>query len=63
MRLVTYATESRAGVGVRTDGTILDTGYADLHALIADGARGLERAQQTADEVSIAMQPAIKQEA
>lgn len=52
MRLVTYTADSRTGVGVRKDGTILDTGYADMHALIADGARGLERAQQASEEVA-----------
>jgi len=52
VRLVTYATESRTGVGVRRDETILDTGYGDMHSLLADGARGLERARQAADEVA-----------
>lgn len=52
MRLVTYAAENRTGVGVRRDGAILDTGYADMHALIAAGAEGLEQARQAPDEVA-----------
>jgi 2,4-diketo-3-deoxy-L-fuconate hydrolase len=44
MRLVTYAAGTRTGVGVRRDGAIFDTGYTDMHTLIADGASGLERA-------------------
>ncbi len=52
MRLVTYTADSRSGVGVRKGGTILDTGYQDMYALIADGARGLEKAGQAADEVA-----------
>ena len=44
MRLVTYAAGDRTGVGVRRDADIIDTGYADMQALIADGAVGLERA-------------------
>ena len=44
VRLVTYTAVGRSGVGVRRDGAIFDAGYADMHALIADGAAGLERA-------------------
>jgi len=44
VRLVTYAAGDRTGVGVRRDADIIDTGYADMQALIADGAVGLERA-------------------
>jgi 2-keto-4-pentenoate hydratase/2-oxohepta-3-ene-1,7-dioic acid hydratase in catechol pathway len=51
VRLVTYATENGTGVGVRSNGRILATGFADMHALIGAGARGLERARQAADEV------------
>ena len=48
MRLVTYAAAGRTGVGVRRGADIIDTGYADMHALIADGASGLERAAAAA---------------
>lgn len=51
MRLVTFEAGERRGVGVRRGGAILDTGYADLHALIADGATGLERAAAASEEV------------
>jgi 2,4-diketo-3-deoxy-L-fuconate hydrolase len=49
VRLVTYTAAGRSGVGVRRDGAIFDAGYADMHALIADGAAGLERAGAAAD--------------
>jgi 2,4-diketo-3-deoxy-L-fuconate hydrolase len=49
VRLVTYRAAGRSGVGVRRDGGIFDAGYADMHALIADGAAGLERAGAAAD--------------
>jgi 2-keto-4-pentenoate hydratase/2-oxohepta-3-ene-1,7-dioic acid hydratase in catechol pathway len=52
MRLVTFDADGRTGVGVRRDGAILDTGYADMHALIADGDRGLERAAGASEEVA-----------
>ena len=48
MRLVTYTHEGTTGVGVRRNGAIHDSGYADMHALIADGTAGLERAAATA---------------
>jgi 2-keto-4-pentenoate hydratase/2-oxohepta-3-ene-1,7-dioic acid hydratase in catechol pathway len=48
VRLVTFAAGDRTGVGVRHGGDIVDTGYADMHALIADGAAGLERAAAAA---------------
>jgi 2,4-didehydro-3-deoxy-L-rhamnonate hydrolase len=51
MRLVTYEAGGRTGVGLRREGAILDTGYPDMHALIADGAAGLERAQSASEEV------------
>ena len=51
MRLVTFATGSRTGVGVRRDGAVFDTGYADMFALISDGSAGLERAGAADDEV------------
>jgi 2-keto-4-pentenoate hydratase/2-oxohepta-3-ene-1,7-dioic acid hydratase in catechol pathway len=51
MRLVTYTAAARRGVGVRRDGAILDTGYPDMHALIADGPAGLERAAAATDAV------------
>ena len=49
MRLVTYAAGGRSGVGVRRDGAIFDAGYPDMHALIADGPAGLERAAAAGD--------------
>jgi 2-keto-4-pentenoate hydratase/2-oxohepta-3-ene-1,7-dioic acid hydratase in catechol pathway len=49
VRLVTYTAAGRGGVGVRRDGAIFDAGYADMHALIGDGAAGLERAGAAAD--------------
>jgi len=49
VRLVTYAAGDRTGVGIRHGADIRDAGYADMHALIADGAAGLERAAATAD--------------
>jgi 2-keto-4-pentenoate hydratase/2-oxohepta-3-ene-1,7-dioic acid hydratase in catechol pathway len=52
MRLVTYTSGGRTGVGVRRDGAILDTGYADMHELITDGAAGLERASVATEEVA-----------
>ena len=44
MRLVSYTAGGRTRLGVRRGADIVDAGYADLHALIADGASGLERA-------------------
>ncbi len=52
MRLVTFTAAGRTGVGVRRDGAVLDTGYADMRALIADGVRGLERAATATEEVA-----------
>ena len=52
MRLVRYEAGGRAGVGVRRDGSVFDTGYADMHELIADGASGLERAGAASVEVA-----------
>jgi 2-keto-4-pentenoate hydratase/2-oxohepta-3-ene-1,7-dioic acid hydratase in catechol pathway len=49
VRLVTYTAAGRSGVGVRRDGAIFAAGYVDMHALIADGAAGLERAGAAAD--------------
>ena len=49
MRLVTYTSSGTSGVGVRRDAAVLDTGYADMHALIADGPAGLERAAAAAE--------------
>jgi 2-keto-4-pentenoate hydratase/2-oxohepta-3-ene-1,7-dioic acid hydratase in catechol pathway len=48
MRLVAFEASGRRGVGVRRDGEILDTGFADMLELIRDGERGLERAAETA---------------
>lgn len=44
MRLVTYLNGDQEGAGVERDGDVVYTGYDDMLALIADGARGLERA-------------------
>jgi 2-keto-4-pentenoate hydratase/2-oxohepta-3-ene-1,7-dioic acid hydratase in catechol pathway len=52
VRLVTYTAGGRRGVGVRRDGAIFDTGYPDMHSLIADGPAGLERAASAAQEVA-----------
>jgi 2,4-diketo-3-deoxy-L-fuconate hydrolase len=52
VRLVTYTAGGRRGVGVRRDGAILGTGYADMHALIADGPAGLDRARAASEEVA-----------
>ena len=49
MRLVTYTAEGGTRVGIRRNGAIHDAGYEDLHALIRDGAAGLERAAAAAD--------------
>jgi 2-keto-4-pentenoate hydratase/2-oxohepta-3-ene-1,7-dioic acid hydratase in catechol pathway len=38
MRLVTYEAGGRRGVGVRQDGEIFDTGYADMLDLIREGS-------------------------
>jgi 2-keto-4-pentenoate hydratase/2-oxohepta-3-ene-1,7-dioic acid hydratase in catechol pathway len=51
MRLVTYGAEGKPGVGVRRDGSIFDTGYADMRELIAAGAAGLEQAGAASEEV------------
>jgi|KBSMisStandDraft_5_1062788.scaffolds.fasta_scaffold481476_2 2-keto-4-pentenoate hydratase/2-oxohepta-3-ene-1,7-dioic acid hydratase in catechol pathway len=52
MRLVAFEAGGRTGVGVRHDGAILDTGFADLHDLIAAGQAGLERAEAATEEVA-----------
>jgi 2-keto-4-pentenoate hydratase/2-oxohepta-3-ene-1,7-dioic acid hydratase in catechol pathway len=49
MRLVSYGAGGRTGVGVRRNGSIVDTGYATMHDLIAAGAPGLERAAGAAE--------------
>ena len=49
MRLVTYWNGERTAVGVRRDGAVYDTGYTDMHELIADGEAGLVRAAATAE--------------
>jgi 2,4-didehydro-3-deoxy-L-rhamnonate hydrolase len=49
MRLVTYSAAGRTGVGVRRNGAIYDAGYSDMHALIAAGPEGLERAAAAAE--------------
>jgi 2-keto-4-pentenoate hydratase/2-oxohepta-3-ene-1,7-dioic acid hydratase in catechol pathway len=49
MRLVTYTAAGTTGVGVRRDGAIVDTGYADMHELIREGAGGLARVAAAAE--------------
>lgn len=48
MRLVTYEAAGRTAVGVRRGEAIVPAGYDDMHALIADGEDGLERAAAAA---------------
>lgn len=52
MRLVSFAADGRTGVAVRRDDALFDTGYADLHALLRDGAEGLARADESHHEVA-----------
>ena len=49
MRLVTYWNGEGTAVGVRREGAVYDTGYTDMHELIADGEAGLVRAAATAE--------------
>ena len=49
MRLVTYSHGVRTAVGVLRDGVVHDAGYSDMHALIRDGAAGLDRAAASAE--------------
>jgi 2,4-diketo-3-deoxy-L-fuconate hydrolase len=49
VRLVSYRAAGTTGVGVRRDGAVFDAGYAEMHALIADGPAGLERAAAAAE--------------
>ena len=49
MRLITYSAAGRTAVGIRRDGEIVDSGYADMRELIRDGERGLERAARAAE--------------
>jgi 2,4-diketo-3-deoxy-L-fuconate hydrolase len=51
MRLVTYEAGGRRGVGVRQDGDIFDTGYADMHAVIREG--GLPSAGDRVEDARI----------
>lgn len=51
MRLVTYEKDGRAGVGVRVDGGIAETGYADMISFIRDGDAALERARRARELV------------
>jgi 2-keto-4-pentenoate hydratase/2-oxohepta-3-ene-1,7-dioic acid hydratase in catechol pathway len=50
MRLVTFAAETGRGVGIRRNGAVYDTGYADMLDVIRDGAEGLEEAAAVAGE-------------
>jgi 2,4-diketo-3-deoxy-L-fuconate hydrolase len=52
MRLVTFTADERRGVGVRRGEEVADTGYDDMHALLADGPGGLERAAAAAELVA-----------
>src|SRR5919106_1178004 len=46
MRIVQYEAGGKVGCGVEAAGAVYATEYADTLALIRDGARGLERAQE-----------------
>ena len=50
MRLVRFARGSHTGIGVRVDGGVLPTGYADLRAFIGDGERALVAARARAED-------------
>jgi 2,4-diketo-3-deoxy-L-fuconate hydrolase len=53
VRLVTFEAGGKAGVGVRRDGAVLDTGYASMLDLVRDGERGLERAAAASQEIAL----------
>jgi 2,4-diketo-3-deoxy-L-fuconate hydrolase len=53
VRLVTFESGGRVGVGVRSDGRVFDTGYGSMLDLIADGDAGLEKADAASDEVAV----------
>jgi 2,4-diketo-3-deoxy-L-fuconate hydrolase len=53
MRLVTFESAGKVGVGVRRDGVVLETGYGSMVDLIRDGERGLERAADASREVAV----------
>jgi 2-keto-4-pentenoate hydratase/2-oxohepta-3-ene-1,7-dioic acid hydratase in catechol pathway len=49
VKLVAYEHGGKTGIGVRRDGGVVPTGYADLISLILAGERGLERAAEGAE--------------
>jgi 2-keto-4-pentenoate hydratase/2-oxohepta-3-ene-1,7-dioic acid hydratase in catechol pathway len=53
VRLVTYRAGGGSRVGVRTAEGIVDAGYADMVALILDGARGIEGAAAAAERAEV----------
>ncbi len=53
MRLSTYERQGEVAVGEERDGAVYPTGYADMLALIRDGAAGLERARQAAANATV----------
>ncbi|MDH4176633.1 MAG: fumarylacetoacetate hydrolase family protein [Thermoleophilia bacterium] len=57
MRLVTYEAAGRVGVGAERGDAVFDTGYADMHDLIASGDEGLARAA-AAVEAGVAVEGA-----
>lgn len=50
MRLVTFEADGARRVGVRVDGGVADTGYADMIELIRGGEEALEQAARAAEE-------------
>ena len=51
MRLVSFRTGDRVGLGVRHRDVIADTGYLDLQHLLQDGADGVARAAASSEAV------------
>ncbi len=51
MRLVSFKSADRVGVGVRRDDGIVDTGYGDMHELLRDGTDALARAAERTEVV------------
>ncbi len=50
MRLVTFEADGAQRVGLRVDGGVADTGYADMIELIRGGEEALEQAARAAEE-------------
>lgn len=49
MRLVTFETDGRVRVGVKKDGKVADTGYADIITFILDGENAVRAAAHAAE--------------